>query len=214
MTAEMVRGYIPANCAVASMAEADWLLFAVLECPVSQSGAPSGVLAQAMAACADGAEPSQWPLRLATELHARLSAQSPPPGFGWGFFAAVAATRDRVVACHVGDLRVHLLVGREFTRVTRDHIVANEAADWLKKNYRDTDVSMHQTVATRALGQEPLRAESEEWPGANDLRLFVCDADYHRHRAPAAYLDEALGFTPPSVAAPVGLAGWFARAWI
>jgi hypothetical protein len=209
MGTEEIPGQIPAHCAVASLSDADWLLVAVLACPLSQAGAPTNVLAGAVAAASGEGAPSRWPSRLAGELHARLAALG--AAYGWGFFAAVAATRDRILVAHAGDLRVHLVSDGTLARVTRDHVVANESPDWLRATYGDTDLSTHRTMATRSLGAEPLRLEEDEWPTGGELRLFLCDADFHRHRAPAEYAAEALGRArPPSTA---GLAVWFARAW-
>lgn len=104
---------------------------------------------------------------------------------------------------------MHLLSDGAFAHVTRDHVVAKEDPEWLAKIYGDADLSMHRTVATRAIGQEPFRAEVTEWAGGDELALFVCDADYHRHRAPAQYVADALSPTPASA----GLATWFTRTW-
>ncbi len=206
----LLPGHIPDSCAVASLAQADWLFVAALECPLSKVGAPASLLAHTVASCVARSNPSQWPLSLASELHTRLVvAPNREPDFGWGFFAAAAATRDRIVVCHAGDLRVHLLAEGAFAQVTRDHVVANEAAEWLANAYGDADLSMHRTVATRAIGQEPFRAEVTEWAGADELALFVCDADYHRHRAPAQYVGDALLATSASA----GLAAWFTHTW-
>jgi len=167
--------------------DGEWTLLAAAEDAMS-AGAPGAVrrlLAEAAAEClAGGGGPAGWPSRLADRLGERLRRKAAGEP-AWVFFAAVAVSAAEVHACTAGDLRVHLVEDGRLTRWTRDHVLANESPEWVRRTYGGVDVQHHRTMATRALGQSGLPPEPVTWLAAGSARsVLVCSSDLHRHRAP------------------------------
>jgi hypothetical protein len=215
MPSEDMSANVPEHCAVFSVHDRDRLLYAVLESPASNAG-PGALGLLLMQAAADVAaqsnDPGRWPSHLADALHLRIRKQSNDgPRVGWAFFAAVAVTQGHIFVCHVGDLRVHLVQGGRLIQSTREHVIANESAEWVRATYGDIDMSGHQTVATRSVGAEPFRPENSTWRNSDELTLFICDSEYHRHRTADAYIDEARQLRAHPSDAGSAFAAWLAR---
>lgn len=62
-----------------------------------------------------------------------------------GLCAAIVVGADFVEVCTAGDLRVHLLSGGAWTRVTRDHAYAN---DPFENEIPDLDPAVAASLAT------------------------------------------------------------------
>jgi serine/threonine protein phosphatase PrpC len=113
--------------------------------------------ARAMRALPAGGEPNLVALiRHTNEMVARLGQQI-SPSMGIGTTITVGYLRDQTLKiAHVGDSRCYAARGREFTRITEDHSVENEAR---LRRARGETVYYHEAnrnALTRCIGQPAL----------------------------------------------------------
>src|SRR5262249_6153334 len=114
------------------------------------------------------------PEAIALTLDARLR----DPGQPGLSFAAVRASATQVQVSTAGDLRVHMIEGGAVTRVTRDHILANEMAG------AALPTAMAQVVSRAVGGATPCAPETVVWTVEGAYRIVVASDEYHRFEPP------------------------------
>ena len=85
------------------------------------------------------------------------AAQSQPQYAGMGTTLVTAQFYDnRMTVAHIGDSRLYLLRGAEFSQVTRDHSLLQEQIDSGMITAEEAKHSQNKNLVTRALGIDPV----------------------------------------------------------
>jgi len=129
---------------------------------------------------------ADWPMYEARRLDTVLKQQA-----NLALFAAVLARKGSISVCTAGDIRVHLAWGDRLRETTRDHTYATDPL--FEREGQGMDPTMRAAVATRGIGSGSTAGpELVHWRAPDDYAVIVCSSEVHRHRPPAAYLDDLL----------------------
>jgi protein phosphatase len=106
------------------------------------------------------------------------AAQSQPQYAGMGTTLVVCQFYDnKVLVAHLGDSRLYLMRGSEFSQVTRDHSLLQEQIDSGLITPEQAKHAQHKNLVTKALGIDPsVEPEIHEYPvKPGDIYLLCSD---------------------------------------
>lgn len=113
-----------------------------------------------------------------TNLAIFNAAESQPQYAGMGTTLVTAMFYDnRVTVAHIGDSRLYLLRGDEFSVITRDHSLLQEQIDSGMISVEEARFSQNKNLVTRALGVDPdVETEIHDYPvQPGDIYLLCSD---------------------------------------
>jgi serine/threonine protein phosphatase PrpC len=156
-----------------------------------ESGQLRKVLAKSLYSAIHSSESEKIPESVAFYLHQELSSVSnKPTALDMAFFSGILVKREKIIVCTAGDIRVHLIQGKQLVHKTRDHNLINDPMAKQPDSNLPKDFLV--TVTTRAIGMGSLPPETYEWGVSGDYSVLVCTSQYHRYQEPKEYLSKSI----------------------
>jgi hypothetical protein len=174
-----LRHRLDAHCFLHDIVTPDATFFALIECLSVNTHVVREAFETVMHATRDVSPAT--PQDTAHTLHRKLRDVK-----DFAMFSSVYVSRRRIVVCHAGPHRVHLLSDGVLIASVHEHIAMYDEA------FRgNIDPRTYGSVVTRQLGGEsPNTAPPEvtKWSTPHSFRVVVCTNDFDNYRDPETYL--------------------------